>query len=67
MGQKIGIGCLIAVVIFFVFGLSCARACFRPRRYYRRSGSLVRTVSEHATTAQLSARLARVFAGTPRR
>src|SRR3954454_496848 len=59
MGQKIGIGCLIAVVIFFVFGLSCARACFRPRRYYRRSGSLVRLVSVHAATAQLSAQVVR--------
>ena len=48
MGQKIGIGCLIALVIFFVFGLSCTRACFRARRTYRyrRSGSLVRLVSE---------------------
>src|SRR4051794_14070693 len=48
MGQKIGIGCLIALVIFLLFGLSCTRACFRSRRTYRyrRSGSLVRLVSD---------------------
>lgn len=49
MGQKIGLGCLLALLIFFLFGLSCTRACFRPRRYYRRSGSLVRTVNQHST------------------
>ena len=60
MGQKVGIGCLIALVIFFVFGLSCTRACFRGRRSYRyrRSGSLVRLVSQHTVISQ---RLARVM------
>lgn len=55
MGQKIGIGCLIVLVIFLVFGLSCTRACFRSRRTYRyrRSGSLVRLVAQH-TAAQLA-------------
>ena len=57
MGQKIGIGCLIVLVIFFVFGLSCTtRACFRSRRTYRyrRSGSLVRLVAQHTAAAQLA-------------
>ena len=61
MGQKIGIGCLIVVVIFLFFGLSCTRACFRSRRTYRyrRSGSLVRLVSQQTAATQL-ARLAHV-------
>jgi len=56
MGQKIGIGCLIVLVIFLVFGLSCTRACFRSRRTYRyrRSGSLVRLVAQHTAAAQLA-------------
>jgi uncharacterized membrane protein len=56
MGQKIGIGCLIVLVIFFVFGLSCTRACFRSRRTYRyrRSGSLVRLVQQQSIAAQLA-------------
>ena len=56
MGQKIGIGCLIVLVLFFVFGLSCTRACFRSRRTYRyrRSGSLVRLVAQHTAAAQLA-------------
>jgi uncharacterized membrane protein YvbJ len=38
MMRNIGLGCLIAVVVFLLFGLSCARACFAPRRrrYIRR-------------------------------
>src|SRR3954451_22820753 len=59
VGQKIGLGCLIAILIFFFFGLSCTRACFRPRRYYRRYGSIIRTVPEHVSTARSSGRLAR--------
>jgi hypothetical protein len=53
MGQKIGIGCLIVLVVFFVFGLSCTRACFRGRRTYRyrRSGSLVRLAVPHQSLA----------------
>ena len=42
MLKNIGLGCLIVLLIFFVFGLSCTRACFRPRRYYR--GEMVRPV-----------------------
>jgi hypothetical protein len=59
MGQKIGIGCLIALVIFFLFGLSCTRACFRSRRSYRyrRSGSLVRLVQQQTIAAQQLARV----------
>ena len=34
--RKVALGCLIALAIFFFFGLSCTRACFRPRRYSRR-------------------------------
>src|SRR5438270_6924898 len=52
VGQKIGLGCLIAVVIFFVFGISCTRACFRPRRYYRRYGSIIRIAPQYASLQQ---------------
>lgn len=52
MGQKIGLGCLLALLIFFLFGLSCTRACFRSRRYYyRRSGSLVRILHQQSMFA----------------
>lgn len=33
--RTIGLGCLIIVLLFFFFGLSCMRACFFPRHYYR--------------------------------
>jgi hypothetical protein len=57
MGQKVGLGCLIAFVIFLLFGLSCTRACFGSRRTYRyrRSGHLVRMVQDHASFARLAA------------
>ena len=32
LAKNIGIGCLIAVVIFLLLGLSCTRACFRVGR-----------------------------------
>src|SRR4051794_13632019 len=48
-GQKIGLGCLVALLFFFLFGMSCMPPCSRPRRYYRRSGSLVRVVDQHST------------------
>lgn len=38
--KNIGLGCLIAFLVFVVFGLSCTRACFHHRyrtthyRYY---------------------------------
>lgn len=35
VGKNIAIGCLVAVLIVILFGLSCTRACFRGRRYYR--------------------------------
>lgn len=35
VGKNIAIGCLVAVIIVFLFGLSCMRACFGRRRYYR--------------------------------
>lgn len=68
MGQKIGIGCLIFLVIFFVFGLSCMRACVRGRRTYRyrRSGSLVRLVSAHNSAAKSYVLVMRTPAGTDR-
>ena len=31
--RAIGLGCLILVVLFFLFSLSCARSCFFPRRH----------------------------------
>jgi uncharacterized membrane protein YvbJ len=40
LGKNIAIGCLIAVLIVIVFGLSCTRACFRHRRYYYHYGVL---------------------------
>lgn len=39
--KTIGLGCLIALVIFLFIGLSCTRACFRGRRYYRRYGEVI--------------------------
>ena len=39
-GQKVAIGCLIAALIVILFGLSCTRACFGRRRYYRRYGMI---------------------------
>lgn len=35
VGKNIAIGCLVAVLIVILFGLSCTRACFGRRRYYR--------------------------------
>ena len=35
-GRAIGLGCLILVVLFFLFTLSCTRSCFLPRRHYVR-------------------------------
>ena len=38
-GKIAALGCLVVVVLFLLVGLSCARACFRPRRsrvIYRR-------------------------------
>ncbi len=35
IGKNIAIGCLVAVIIVFLFFVSCTRACFRHRRYYR--------------------------------
>ncbi|MBV8708008.1 MAG: hypothetical protein JO182_23905 [Acidobacteriaceae bacterium] len=37
MGRKIGLGCLIALIVFLFFGLSCTRACFglRHTRVYQ--------------------------------
>ena len=36
MAKNIGLGCLVVLLIFILFGLSCTRACFGRRRYYRR-------------------------------
>jgi len=33
-----GIGCLVILAIFVLFGLSCARACFFGRRRFSRFG-----------------------------
>jgi len=33
--RSLGIGCLVVLVIFVFFGLSCTRACFGRRRYLR--------------------------------
>jgi hypothetical protein len=34
--KYLGIGCLVVLAVFVLFGLSCARAClFRRRRYSR--------------------------------
>src|SRR5579875_1389240 len=34
LAKNIGLGCLIAVIIFLFLGLSCTRACFGHRRAY---------------------------------
>jgi uncharacterized membrane protein YvbJ len=41
VGKNIAIGCLVAVLIVILFGLSCTRACLRHRRYYRYYGLIV--------------------------
>jgi uncharacterized membrane protein YvbJ len=41
VGKNIAIGCLVAVLIVILFGLSCTRACFGRRRYYRYYGVVV--------------------------
>jgi uncharacterized membrane protein YvbJ len=41
VGKNIAIGCLVAVLIVIFFGLSCTRACFRSRRYYRHYYGLI--------------------------
>jgi hypothetical protein len=41
VGKNIAIGCLVAVLIVILFGLSCTRACFGRRRYYRYYGVIV--------------------------
>jgi hypothetical protein len=33
--RLLGIGCLVVLAIFVLFGLSCARACLFHRRYSR--------------------------------
>lgn len=43
MGKNIAIGCLIAVLIVILFGLSCTRACFRHRRFYRYGAAFLST------------------------
>jgi hypothetical protein len=35
IAKNIGIGCLIAIALFFFVGLSCTRACFGLRRASR--------------------------------
>ncbi|MBV9082465.1 MAG: zinc ribbon domain-containing protein [Acidobacteriaceae bacterium] len=42
--RNIALGCLVVLLIFLLFGLSCTRACFRGRRYYRRYGAIVRSM-----------------------
>ena len=34
VAKNIGIGCLVAILIFFFVGLSCTRACFGRRHSY---------------------------------
>ncbi|MBV9760861.1 MAG: zinc-ribbon domain-containing protein [Acidobacteriaceae bacterium] len=45
MGKNIAIGCLIAVLIVILFGLSCTRACFRRHRYYRYGAAAILTTT----------------------
>lgn len=48
--RNIGLGCLVVLLIFLFFGLSCTRACFRHRRYYRRYGAVICPVAPHNTS-----------------
>jgi hypothetical protein len=50
MGKNIAIGCLIAVLVVILFGLSCTRACFRHRRYYRYGAALAVVTPGAAST-----------------
>jgi zinc-ribbon domain len=40
--RNVVLGCLVVLVIFFFVSLSCTRACFRSRRYYRHYGMVIR-------------------------
>jgi len=59
--RNIGLGCLVVLLIFLFFGLSCTRACFRHRRYYRRYGAVVYPVARRGPSAPLYARTAKLF------
>jgi uncharacterized membrane protein YvbJ len=53
-GSKIALGCLIAVLVVIVFFVSCTRACFGRRRYWRYGAAVVLTASPApAQNAQL--------------
>lgn len=51
--KKIGLGCLIAIALVLFFGLSCTRACFGRRRYYRRYAEIVRPAIPRAVISSV--------------
>jgi uncharacterized membrane protein YvbJ len=54
VAKNIALGCLVALLIFFFLGLSCTRACFRPRRYYRRYGAVLHYVAPPVGSVQIA-------------
>ncbi|MBV9009857.1 MAG: zinc-ribbon domain-containing protein [Verrucomicrobia bacterium] len=54
--KNVALGCLIVLVVFFFFGLSCTRACFGHRRYYRRYGVVL-----HQPQARPAVAVTKVF------
>ncbi|MFL6354183.1 MAG: zinc-ribbon domain-containing protein [Bryobacteraceae bacterium] len=54
--KNLGLGCLIVLLIFFFFGLSCTRACFRHRRYYRRYGAIICPVAPRQGFGKMAGR-----------
>jgi hypothetical protein len=59
--KNIGLGCLVVLLIFLFFGLSCTRACFRHRRYYRHYGAVMCPAAPRDTSLTLCAPTAKPF------
>ncbi|MBV9613389.1 MAG: hypothetical protein JO091_13020 [Acidobacteriaceae bacterium] len=60
--RNIALGCGIVLLIFILFGLSCTRACFGRRRYYRRYGNVVQHIAMNTSSAESSRQSSAVMA-----
>jgi hypothetical protein len=58
--KNVGLG-LVVLLIFLFFGLSCTRACFRHRRYYRHYGAVMCPAAPRDTSLTLCAPIAKPF------
>lgn len=64
MMKNIGLGCLVVLVILLLIGMSCHRACFRPRRYYRRyvsSSEIFHQFPDFSNSQQFRVRVGHIF------